>query len=462
MTERRPTSLSRRLTKALSLWMGTLWLVTALGTAWYARKEVREVFDSALVESARRLLDLISHELSEHGPGMVTGTPVPDIEHIQDTGVDKSYLMYQVADPHGTLLMRSADAPEQLVTTTRQSGFSTTPDWRVYTLVHPREPVIIHVADPVWHRQEAQFEVMLWLLLPLLALLPVMIWLIGHIARRELAHVGRLAAQIQERNDRNLTPLSDQNLPQELLVISDGTNHLLQRLSHALDTERALAANAAHELRTPLATACLRLQAAQDLHPDDAVARELAHALASLHQLSRRTEKLLQMSRAESGAALARTPINLAQVAAAVAQEFWRDPALLQRLELQVPDDDDAWALGDFDAVAIVLRNLIENAVHHAPQGPIVLAVELPAQLRVTDTGPGIAPQRIADLQRRHRRGASASTPGYGLGLSIVTTIVERLDGTLELQSPPDGQTSGLQARVRLPAAPLSPGCQPP
>ena len=459
MKTRAPTSLSSRLGRILMLWTGSLWLITALGTLWYVRTEVNAVYDSALTESAWRLLDLINHELAEHGPGIALGEAPPPASGDFPLHIEPHHLIYQVTSPQGQLLMRSGDAPIEVLAPEARYGFSEHGGWRVFSLTHPVSQVRIHVADALQHRRHAQLDLMISLLLPLLGLLPVLALLIGYLTRRELASVATLADQIRERSDRNLSPLSSAGLPAELTVIAECSNHLLQRLSDALDTERALAANAAHELRTPLATARLRLQGVQSLLQREqsaaATAGELQHALDSLQQLERRTEKLLQMSRAESGAALAREPLDLAQVAAAVVQEFWTDPALQSRLQLQVPEHGDALTLGDFDALAILLRNLIENALRHAPGSPISVSVELPARLQVTDKGPGLPSGRRRQLAlQRHQRGrAQPSTPqpGYGLGLSIVSTIVERQGGLLELISPAPGQDTGLCVRIDLP-----------
>ena len=128
--------------------------------------------------------------------------------------------------------------------------------------------------------------------------------------------------------------------------------------------------------------------------------------------------------------------------------------ALLQRLQLVLPEDDDVLVRGDFDALAIALRNLVENAVRYAPQGPIVLEVALPATCSVRDSGPGLTTEQLGLLQQRHyREGHTASalyTPGYGLGLSIVTTIVARQGGTCTLHSPPPGHGTGLQVDLHL------------
>lgn len=480
---RPPASLSARLSRSLVLWVCALWLMTALGTTWYVRTEVNDVYDSALSESAWRLLDLVSHEMDEHGASPVLGEAPPPRSGSFPLHLAPHHLIYQITSPDGRLLLRSADAPTEVLAPEVRYGFSEQGAWRVFSLTHPTRQARIHVADALQHRQHTQIDIVLSLLLPLLGLLPFLALLIRHITQRELASVGALADQIRERSDRNLSPLSSAGLPAELTVITERSNHLLQRLSGALDTERALAANAAHELRTPLATTRLRLQGVQALlgqQPTEVVQRELQHALDSLAQLSRRTEKLLQMSRAESGAALARERVPLTRLAAAVAQEFWADPALLNRLQLQLPEHGEPEALGDFDALAIALRNLLENAARHAPQGPIVLGVQLPARLSVSDCGPGIPPERQADLLQRHHQQTQAATPpstqaegplprvapqpGYGLGLSIVSTIIERQGGRLSLQSPAPGRTDpshpGLCVTLDLLPAPAAPAPQ--
>src|SRR5450830_176405 len=379
---RAPGSLSARLSRSLVLWVCALWLMTALGTTWYVRTEVNDVYDSALSESAWRLLDLVSHEMDEHGASPVLGEAPPPRSGSFPLHLAPHHLIYQITSPEGRLLLRSADAPTEVLAPEVRYGFSEQGAWRVFSLTHPTRQARIHVADALQHRQHTQIDIVLSLLLALLG-----------------------------------------------------------------------------------------------QQPTEVVQRELQHALDSLAQLSRRTEKLLQMSRAESGAALARERVPLTRLAAAVAQEFWADPALLNRLQLHLPEHGEPEALGDFDALAIALRNLLENAARHAPQGPIVLGVHLPARLSVSDCGPGIPPERQADLLQRHHQQAQAATPhpaqtegplprtapqpGYGLGLSIVSTIIERQGGHLSLQSPAPGRTDpihpGLCVTLELLPAPAAP-----
>jgi two-component system, OmpR family, sensor kinase len=450
-------SLAHRLNRSLLLPLALIWVAAAAGSAWHAQAEVGRVLDAALFESAQRLLEIATHELSEHDVPLdemtlsKVSSPLPTGPIVEDDN-----LMYQVLSNRGHMLIRSSDAPQDEMAVPMTDGFFDTLDWRVYTLKHPVLPVRIHIASLRSYRQHLQISSVLWVLLPLLAMLPLIAWMTHWIATRGFVPVRDLALQIRERTEHDLRPVRLSPLPTELASLGESTNYLMQRLGNALHTERALASNAAHELRTPLATVRLRLQNALS-HPLTVAAREeVTFAVDALDRLSRRTDKLLQLSRAEAGAAMAREPVSLARVAYEVAQQFWGDPVALDRLQLSISDDEDATVQGDFDALAIALRNLIENALRHGGDGRVTVTIEAPATLCVTDEGPGVCPKQLELLRHRHVR-QSQETSGYGLGMSIVTTLMERQRGELILASPPPGQTHGLQASLRLqPYVPLA------
>ena len=445
-------SLAERLNRLLLPPLALIWIAAAVGSAWHVQSEVVRVLDSALFESAQRLLELSAHELSELDVPLdelmlsKVSSPLPAGPIVEDDN-----LMYQVLSNRGHMLIRSSDAPKEEMVVPLTDGFFDTLEWRVYTLKHPVLPVRIHIGSPQAYRQKLQLTAILWALLPLLAMLPLIAWLTHWISARSLEPVRQLALQIRERTEHDLRPLTLVPLARELAPVGESTNYLMQRLGNALHTERALAANAAHELRTPVTTVRLRLQNALS-HPLTVAAREEVNfALDALDQLSRRTDKLLQLSRAEAGASMARQPVDLAHVAYEVVQQFWADPVALDRLQLSLPEDqdEDAIAQGDFDALAIALRNLIENALRHGGGGRVTVLVEAPATVRVTDDGPGVTPKQLVLLRNRHVR-HSQETSGYGLGMSIVTTLMERQRGELILESPPPGQTHGFQASLRL------------
>lgn len=452
---KKSNSLVSKLTRSLLLAVVCAWVAIAVAASWLAQSEVNESMDNALVDTAHRLIDLAAHDLVLHEKAPekalsgVRGLNSSTMVGNSNPNFADDHIFYQVVNADHTVLLRSADAPAEALKASLENGFKDLEALRVYTYKQPDLPLYIHVADSLDHRSKAESELMLTMLLPMLLVLPLLAWLIYAITRSALAEVQTIADEIAQRNGADLRPLSNTDRSSEIQVIAINTNRLLMRLGDALDTEKALAANAAHELRTPLATAQLRLHALLGMSLDPTSRTEASMALESLVQLNRRAEKLLQLSRAESGATLTFEPINLTTLVATVVQEFWSDASLLKRIQFHAPEENDVLALGDFDAIAIVVRNLIENAVRHAPDSLIDLIVETPAVIRVRDQGAGVDPNTLGQIRLRHVRSQRGSA-GYGLGMSIISTVVTRHKGSLELMSPPTGLAHGFEAQVHL------------
>ena len=438
-----PDTLAGRLTRTLIVWVGGVWMLCVLAVVWYVDREINHNFDNELAEVSHRMFDMSVQEIDKL---QQNGTPsaLPMVAPKQLFSEDA--VNYQIVDIHEHVLLRSAEAPNAAFDVPLAAGFANNQTWRVYTVRHPARGLYFQVADPLDERRTALNRTLYGLIIPLGAVLPLLALVLRNVARAELRVLQELAGEIEKRSGADLRPITLPGLPRELRSVGDHVNSLLERLSQSLDVERALAANAAHELRTPLAAARLRLQTAleHDLQRNDVQA-----ALDALQILSHRTEKLLQLSRAESGASLARSRVDLVQLAGAVVQEFWKDPQISERLALKVPDAIAPVASGDVDALAIALRNLVENALRYGGSGRVVIEVMAACTLAVRDFGPGVSAEQLATLQQRHVR-HSSDRAGYGLGLSIVGTIVEKHGAKLELASPPAGAASGFEARIVL------------
>lgn len=440
----RTRTLADRLTRTLVRWVGGVWLLCVLAVVWYVDGEINYNFDSELVEVSHRMFDIALDAYDRRDTSAPSDVPlIAPTPTFADAAV-----FFQVVDGSNKVVMRSAETPGDTFDVPLAPGFANDASWRIYTVRHPTRGFFLQVADPLSERQSALNRTLFGLIIPLGAVLPLLALLLRRIARKELEVLQQLSSEIGERNGADLRPIALPGLPQELQLVGDHVNHLLERLSQSLDVERALAANAAHELRTPLAAARLRLQTAleHDLRREDVEA-----ALRALQTLSHRTEKLLQLSRAESGASLSREPVDLVQLAATVAQEFWQESRALDRLDLKVPESEPPPAAsGDFDALAIALRNLIENALRYAAGSRVELEVSADRQLIVRDFGPGVSDVELRTLELRHVR-HSSERAGYGLGLSIVSTIVAKHQAQLSLASPPPGARTGFEARISLP-----------
>jgi two-component system OmpR family sensor kinase len=236
----------------------------------------------------------------------------------------------------------------------------------------------------------------------------------------------------------------------ELQPIAEALNQLLARLDKAFTAERSFAANAAHELRTPLAGALAQIQRLRQTSTDPESARRASEAEATLKRLTRLSERLMQLARAEGARLLVDVPRDLRPVLRLVAGDFDQG-ADAGRVELSlpgaaVPSDVDP------DAVAIIARNLIENALRHGKAGPIDVVLNLDGTLCVANDGPPVPPADLAALSGRFVRGKDAGV-GSGLGLAIVHTIAERIGTPLRLTSPLAGRDTGFSACIRLQGA---------
>ena len=451
--------LAFRLSRILSLWVGGIWIVTAAMVAWYVHHEIAESFDEALAESGHRLLDLVVLEANEIENLSPPGTPLsgaileqhlPAVQQIANEDDPKhnyNNLIYQILSGSGELILHSPGAPAKRMISELILGFSSSELWRTYTLRSADKNVYIVVADTKKHRRDSQRETLLWLMLPLLALLPVLVLVVRKVTAVELQAVQHIASEIAMRGGRNLTPINVKGLSAELNSISESTNHLLLRLDEALNTERALAANAAHELRTPLAAARLSLSTAQTYLMSHQAREATALVALGLETLSKRAEKLLQLSRAEAAATLSQEGVDLGALCSAVAQEFWQQENASARLKLFLPENESVVTLGDFDSLGIVLRNLIENALKYAPDSDIYVTTSNPATITVRDEGAGVSAEDLAKLRERHFQ-LDSNQAGYGLGLSIVRMIMEKHGGRLELRSPPTDHAHGFEAEL--------------
>ena len=437
-----PRSLADRLARALTAWVAIAWLCVLAGVVWYVDREINRNFDSEMTESAHRMIDIAVRDYEhETRDGRRPAQPLVGREPL----IDGDPVVFQLVDDSGRVLMRSRETPAERFAVALRTGFQDAPPWRIYTVAHPRAPLFLHLADPLAERARHRWQTLVGLALPLLALVPVFVWGLRRIARRELRGVEQLGAQIAERGGADLRPLALTGLPTELASVGEHVNRLLMRLGDALDAERALAANAAHELRTPLAAARLRLQSALD---GELSREDIEGASTALARLVHRCEKLLQLSRAESAAASSRSEVDLVRLVLVVVDEMADTDPRAARIGI-VLDDGIRPAAGDADTLGIALRNLLENALRHAGGARVEVRIEAPSTLVVSDAGPGVPPAALASLRERHVR-AGADRAGYGLGLSIVGSIASRHDARLELVSPRPGTTGGFMARLVL------------
>ncbi|MDX5350306.1 MAG: sensor histidine kinase N-terminal domain-containing protein [Paracoccaceae bacterium] len=439
---RGPRSLQGRLGLWLGLALGLVWLGAASLTAYVARQEMEEVFDSALQEVAQRILPLAVVDILGREEEGLTQRLAAIRDH-------EEFFTYIVRDDRGRILLQSHAADPAHFPAWEGPGFSQSATHRLYSDQAVRGTIRITVAEPLDHRAQVARELQMGLGLPLLIVLPLALLAIVLAVRASLAPLRRYRERLAARGARDLGPVAAEGLPSEIAPLAAAMNALLSRLSAAFEAERSFAANAAHELRTPLAGAMAQAQRLQaETRDPDAKARA-GEIVVVLKRLARLSERLMQLARAEGGRLRQDQALDLRPVARLLEKDLARTTPP-GRIRLTLPDAPVMSDL-DPDAFAILFGNLVENALRHGTPGtPVDVALTADGVLVVANDGPTVPPETLARLTDRFER-AGAAADGSGLGLAIVAAIAERAGGRLELRSPRAGQALGFEARFRLP-----------
>lgn len=441
---RLPRSLQQRFLLSLGALLSALWIGAASVTAVLAGHAMEEVFDSALQETAQRILPLaVADVLGREEEGVT--------EHLAEIREHDEFLTYAVWDAQGRILLLSHHADRGIFSGWNGTGFSQSTTHRFYSEEALQGSVRLTVAEPLAHRTLVAREIQMGLGLPLLIFLPVALLAIALAVQAILKPLHRFRERLAARGARDLSRVPVDELPAELAPVADTLNGLLGRLAAAFEAERNFAANAAHELRTPLAGAIAQAQRLQAETGDPGAKVRAADIEATLKRLTRLSERLMQLARAEGGRLRLDHASDLRLVARILTDELSRNMSTPQ-IELELPTKPVMSDL-DPDVFAIIYRNLVENALRHGTDGtPIHVSLARDGVLTVTNDGPVVPHEALSRLVDRFER-AGTRTDGIGLGLAIVHAIAQRVGSSLVLRSPRSGQASGFEATLTLPIA---------
>lgn len=436
-------SLQTRLGIGLGLGVVALWLVGMLVAGWVVRHEMDEAFDSALQETAQRILPLVMPEIVDRNGGTAAHQVMAFDDH-------EEYLTYLVRRPDGEILVRSHDANPAYFPSAPTAGFSNTDSHRVYGEAAVSGTVILEVAEPLEMREEAVQESVGALFFPLIVLIPVTLLTIWWIVGVSLRPIAGFRAEIESRGGTNLAPVDDSSLMNEFKPIAGAVNRLLDRLGKTLAAERSFTANAAHELRTPLAAALAQTQRLIAEAPGDTVRDRAGMVEAGLKRLSDLSAKLLQLARAEGGGLIAQQEQDLTPFLQEVVAEL-RASSVYGAREITLTTAAALPSVVNPDAFAVLIGNLVENALKHGtPGSPVDVTVADPHHIHIVNDSAVIPAETLAQLKQRFVRG-DGNLPGVGLGLAIADAIAVGAGGSLTLQSPATGRATGFEAVVTLP-----------
>ncbi len=467
-----PSSISirRRLLATLLSVVAFSWLITALVVYFDSRHEIEELFDAQLAQSARVLLAMSEHELAEQQiyQSMVGGngfTESIEISYEGATGIGHEYedkLAFQVWTSDHHLALHSANAPTHQPLSRQAAGFSNqfieNDVWRVFSLTGDPSGIRILVGQSLEIRNELIGAISNRLLTPVLLSLPALALLIWYGITHAMRPLLRLAKNVRNLEPGQLKPLPLRDIPEESRPLVESLNLLFRQLQYAFDNERRFTADAAHELRTPLAALRVQAQVALGANDDEARRHALQRIIQGVDRATHLVEQLLTLARLDPENALQDTaPLKLTDICQETLAEL-ADTAQKKRIELALEAECDGQIMGNQNAIYIMLRNLIDNAIRYTPeQGSVWVKVdcdESAIHLIVCDSGPGIPTEEHAKVMERFYRGKAALAPGSGLGMSIVQRIIERHDASMELGKSTRG---GLEVSIRFSSYPNRP-----
>lgn len=313
---------------------------------------------------------------------------------------------------------------------------------------------VIQVAQNMAVRQGMARSLALRTLAPLAFMAPLLVLAVWWGVSRSLAPVERVRRQLAQRQADDLSPVSDAQLPDEVQPLVSELNLLFERVQRAFEVQEHFVADAAHELRSPLAALRLQLQGLQRAGDDTARAAAIERLSAGIDRATRLVEQLLTLARQEAGST-ATEPVDLRAIAqlaladvAPAAQVRSMDVGLLDSEAATVP----VIVRGNAEALRMLVRNLLDNAIKYTPPGGQV-DVQVGtdhgrAFLTVEDSGPGIAPEHRERVMQRFVRETAEGAPGSGLGLAIVLAIAQRHGAAVVLDRSP--RLGGLRVALRF------------
>ncbi|MBK9594556.1 MAG: sensor histidine kinase N-terminal domain-containing protein [Rhodocyclales bacterium] len=438
-------SLRRRLLFLLSGTVLAAWLATAAFTYFDAREEIGEMLDAHLAQSAGLIAAQLEHELEdEHG------AKVPrQYKH-------ERKIAFQVWDRKDRLLLRSASAPASRLQS-RSEGYGDAvidgKRWRIFSRWDESRHYLVQVGERYELRDELAESVASHLLHPLYFALPALALLIWLAVGAGLAPLAGVAREVGRRAPDNLAPLDEASAPREISPLIGALNALFDRLRTSLEQERRFTADAAHELRTPLAAVKTQAQVAIGATADAERTRALANVVAGTDRAARLVEQLLVLARLDPQTAL---PPGQTVDLQALAQQGVAEsaPAAAGKgIEVGLAPGAAAPVAGDAVLLAVLLRNLLDNAVRYTPPGGEVEVSVRPVDggvsLTVVDNGPGIPEAERGQVFERFHRVLGSGEAGSGLGLSIVRRIADLHRAGVSLEAGPGGR--GLRVEVSFP-----------
>lgn len=458
------TTLRRQLLWWLSAPLLSLWLISSVVDYDIANRFVNLAYDRALLESA---LD-IGRQVKVLNERVYVDLPEIAVQMLQTRESGRVY--YLVTGPENEFVTGEPDLPPPPDPLSGRINYYDQQyrgrPVRIVALQLPVERkkqrglVMVQVAENRAARNEFARQILLGMMLPqglLILLAGMLVW---HVVGRALAPLSSLREEIESRSHRDLSALPEQDMPQEVRPLIRAMNELLDRLSATLASQQRFIADAAHQLRTPIAGLKTQTELAMRQTPSGEAQVTLKQLRTATEQTTRLVNQLLSLARAEPAIGRVREAERLDLVALArEAASDWVPRALARHVDLGFDDPERrAYIIGDGFQLREMLNNLLDNAIRYTgPGGQVSVRVSFEGNdpvLSVEDNGPGIPEAERARVFERFYRVLGTGVDGCGLGLAIVKEIAQQHGAAVTLAPGAGGKGTVVQVAFRHAAAP--------
>jgi two-component system sensor histidine kinase QseC len=398
------------------------------------RKEIQDLMDAELAQSARVLLEISAHELYEQIAYNAQDSKSGGVSEHIGTQVHKNQqeIDFQIWTANGRLAVRSENAPtDALINKDEVFGerIVNGERWRVYSVTDEHGTLRVQVGQPFKQRDSLSNSISIRLITSFGIILPLLAVLIFMTVGHAMQPLKNIAKQIENRRFDNLQPVDTNHVPSEALPIVNSLNSLFKRLENAFEEIVLFTSNAAHELRTPLAAQKVHTQVAMQAKDEKMRNEALQEVVASVDRATHMVEQLLTLSRLDpEGSLCCGENANLCHIAEEQLSEIGI-AALEKNIDLSLEAPHDCLVKGEAVMVGILIRNLVENAIRYTPDGGTVtvsiMEEDQHRHIVVEDSGPGIPEEEHEKVFKRFYRVSEGNQEGTGLGLAMVQRIIE-------------------------------------
>lgn len=441
--------------------------LTAIGNYYLDQKDIQEHLDSLMAVSTMSYQSLLGNDINQRDLKHIQKSleNIPDklkeafkgqlIDGLPPEAMVKKFNL-QVWSNNGKLLLHSPYSPLPPLTS-EEEGFSDKTlngqDWRIFTAYNPKAGIRTVVAEGYNTRNELGHRIAqddLYIMLLTFPLSGLLIWII---IGKGLDSLDAVAKEVANRAPSHLQPVDLEGVPDEIRPVIDELNKLFTRLQQAFDREKRFAADAAHELRTPLAALKAHAQVAMNTTSEQERQIALQKLSTGVDRSTHIVQQLLTMSRLvpESPTINDLVDVNLTSLACEIVA-LLAPVAIEKGTDIELKNAEETlFVKGNYTALSILIRNLVDNAIRYTPKnGKVVIEVAKKGKhvtLSVSDNGPGIPTELRARVFERFYRVLGNKSPGSGLGLSIVSQIAQLHEAKVKLLTT-KGSETGLCVQI--------------